>query len=74
MKQDPIKAMVLELILNCTGGILSHNFLEKLALSSKMHNFYFIIDEIITAGRTGTILYTLLMPKAFIDRVMYIAF
>ena len=25
------------------------------------------------AGRTGTILYTLQMPKAFIDRVMYIA-
>ena len=38
-----------------------------------MHDFYFIIDEIITAGRTGTILYTLQMPKAFIDRVIYIA-
>eukprot|EP00957_Ditylum_brightwellii_P099534 7581954-Ditylum_brightwellii.AAC.1 len=25
------------------------------------------------AGRTDTILYTLQMPKAFIDRVMYIA-
>jgi 4-aminobutyrate aminotransferase-like enzyme len=72
MKQDPIKAMVLELILNCTGGILSHHFLEKLAILSKMHDFYFIIDEIITAGRTDTILYTLKMPKAFIDRVMHI--
>eukprot|EP00957_Ditylum_brightwellii_P128608 9810470-Ditylum_brightwellii.AAC.1 len=38
-----------------------------------MHDFYFIIDEIITTGRTGTILYTLQMPKAFIDRVMYVA-
>eukprot|EP00957_Ditylum_brightwellii_P200492 15284429-Ditylum_brightwellii.AAC.1 len=38
-----------------------------------MHDFYFIIDETITAGRTGIILYTLQMPKAFIDRVMYIA-
>ena len=73
MKQDPIKAMVLELILNCTGGILSHHFLGKLAILSKMHDFYFIIDEIITAGRTGTFLYTLQMPKAFIDRVIYIA-
>jgi adenosylmethionine-8-amino-7-oxononanoate aminotransferase len=48
-------------------------FLGKLAILSKMHDFYFIIDEIITAGRTGTILYTLQMPKEFIDRVMYIA-
>eukprot|EP00957_Ditylum_brightwellii_P000899 71860-Ditylum_brightwellii.AAC.1 len=38
-----------------------------------MHDFHFIIDEIITAGRTDTILYSLQMPKAFIDRVMYIA-
>eukprot|EP00957_Ditylum_brightwellii_P169751 12920904-Ditylum_brightwellii.AAC.1 len=38
-----------------------------------MHNFYFIVDEIITAGRTGTVMYTLQMPKAFIDRVMNIA-
>eukprot|EP00957_Ditylum_brightwellii_P031364 2377280-Ditylum_brightwellii.AAC.1 len=73
MKQDPIKAMVLELIPNCTGGILSYNVLEKLAKLSKMHNFYFIINEIITAGRSGTILYTLQIPKASIDRAMYIA-
>eukprot|EP00957_Ditylum_brightwellii_P136166 10384753-Ditylum_brightwellii.AAC.1 len=38
-----------------------------------MHNFYFIIDEVITTGRTGTSLYTLQMPKVFVDRVMYIA-
>eukprot|EP00957_Ditylum_brightwellii_P012803 967727-Ditylum_brightwellii.AAC.1 len=38
-----------------------------------MHDFYCIIDEIITAGRTGKILYTLQMPKAFIVKVMYIA-
>eukprot|EP00957_Ditylum_brightwellii_P123885 9443893-Ditylum_brightwellii.AAC.1 len=37
-----------------------------------MHDFYFIIDEIITTGRTGTILYTLQMPKAHIDRAMFI--
>eukprot|EP00957_Ditylum_brightwellii_P209771 15363185-Ditylum_brightwellii.AAC.1 len=38
-----------------------------------MHNFYFIIDEIITTGRTGTILYTIQMTNAFIDRMMHIA-
>eukprot|EP00957_Ditylum_brightwellii_P008109 614913-Ditylum_brightwellii.AAC.1 len=38
-----------------------------------MNNFYFIVDETITAGRTDTILNTLQMPKAFIDRVMYVA-
>eukprot|EP00957_Ditylum_brightwellii_P124170 9465300-Ditylum_brightwellii.AAC.1 len=38
-----------------------------------MHDFYFVVDEIIMAGRTATILYTLQMPKAFIDRVIYIA-
>eukprot|EP00957_Ditylum_brightwellii_P137225 10462686-Ditylum_brightwellii.AAC.1 len=38
-----------------------------------MHDFYFIVDEIITAGRTGRVLYTFQMSKAFIDRVMYIA-
>eukprot|EP00957_Ditylum_brightwellii_P038201 2888075-Ditylum_brightwellii.AAC.1 len=38
-----------------------------------MHDFYFIIDEIIMAGGTGAILYTLQIPKAFIDRVVYIS-
>eukprot|EP00957_Ditylum_brightwellii_P181898 13858059-Ditylum_brightwellii.AAC.1 len=38
-----------------------------------MHDFYFIIDGIITAERMGTTLYTLQIPKAFIDRVMYIS-
>ena len=70
---SPIKTVVMELILNITGATLSDSFLEKLAELSKIHNFHFIIDEIITAGRTGTILYTLQKPQSFIDRIMYIA-
>jgi hypothetical protein len=67
--KKPITVLVLELILQFTGATLRPCFLEKLATLSEKHNFYFIVDEILTAGRTETILYTQQMPQTFQDRV-----
>ena len=69
----PIKVIMLELILANTGGRLSESFLKKLALLSIHHDFVFIVDEVLTSGRTGTVLYTQQMPEEFQNRVHYIA-
>jgi len=73
LNETPIKVLMLELILVATGATLSTSFLNKLAQLSIHHNFYFIVDEIITSARTGTLLYTQQMPTTFVDRVLYIA-
>lgn len=69
MAGQPIKVLMLELILAGCGGTLSLLFLEELARLSTKHDFVFLVDEIMTGARTGTVLYTTQMPKVFIDRV-----
>ena len=66
---NPIRVLMLELILAGCGAVLSITFLEKLAKLAAKHQFYFLIDEILTGARTGQVLYTLTMPKVFVDRV-----
>lgn len=66
---NPIRVLMLELILAGCGAVLSISFLEKLALLSAKHQFYFLVDEIMTGARIGQVLYTLTMPQLFVDRV-----
>jgi hypothetical protein len=52
---------------------LSDKFLTKLGKLSSHHNFFFIVDEVLTCGRTGEFLMTNSMPDSFQSRVQYIA-
>jgi hypothetical protein len=68
----PIKAIILELILAGNGASLSNRALSKLALLSVKHDFSFIVDEIMTGGRTGTMLLLLEKPPEFIQCVTHV--
>ena len=72
-QDTPIQVIVLELILASTGAMLSKFFLKDFAKLSTHHNFVFIVDEVLTSGRTGTVLYTQQMPEEFQKRVYFIA-
>ena len=68
----PIKALFLELMLAGNGASLSRRTLEKLAELSIHHDFTFIVDEIMTGGRTGTLLYAQQQPTKFLERVSHV--
>jgi hypothetical protein len=70
----PIKAIFLELVLAGNGASLSDRALEKIALLSHKHDFSIIVDEIMTGGRTGTMLHLLTKPKEFIQCVSHVTF
>ena len=62
---DPIKGLVMELVLAGNGGTLSHCFLIKLAALSVEHGFGIIVDKIMMAGHMKLMLLTLQKPKEF---------
>ena len=68
----PYKAMFLEPILAGNGALLSHAFLIKLGKLARHHKFHLIVDEIMTGGRTGKMLYTHLLPNDFQKVVSHI--
>ena len=68
----PIKAIFLELVLAGNGASLSDHALHKIALLSMKHNFTIIVDEIMTGGRTGTMLLLLTKPAEFIKCVSHV--
>jgi len=68
----PYKGLLLELILAGNGALLSTRFLLKLAALSVKHGFYFVVDEVMTGGRSGTLLFTLQQSEAFRKRVFCI--
>ena len=71
MDGRPIKGIVLELVLAGSGASLSQRFLLRLAQMAVQHDLYFLIDEIMTGGRSGSSLLLLLsQPKEFIERVI----
>ena len=72
IKGTPMKCIMLELMLAGNGAHLSDRALEQLALLSIKHNFKFIVDEIMTGGRTGTMLYLHSKPKIFVERVSHV--
>lgn len=65
-------SLFFELMLAGNGAILSDRSLSKIAILSRKHNFTIIVDEIMTGGRTGTLL--LLETKAidFIQCVSHV--
>jgi hypothetical protein len=71
-KGTPIKCIMLELMLAGNGALLSDRALLQLAHLSTQHDFMFIIDEIMTGGRTGEMLYLQKKPSLFIERVSHV--
>ena len=73
LKERPVKALILELILAGCGAVLSDRFLRELANLSRHHDFFIVVDEILTGGRcTSDFLVTKEKPKEFIDRVSHV--
>jgi Aminotransferase class-III len=68
----PFIAILLELILASNGAILSHRALVLLGELAAKHNFYFIVDEIMTGGRTGSMLMMENTPIEFSTRVTHV--
>ena len=72
MMGTPYKCILLELMLASNGASLSDRALSRLAALAEKHNLDFIVDEIMTGGRTGSILMLDSKPKAFTDRVSHV--
>ena len=67
-----IKAVFLELVLAGNGASLSDRALEMIAVLAKKHDFTIIVDEIMTGGRTGSMLHLLTKPTNFIKCVSHV--
>lgn len=72
IKGQPYKCILLELMLCGNGAILSDRALKILGKLAEIHDFTFIVDEIMTGGRTGTMLLLETKPKMFADRVSHV--
>lgn len=72
LKGCAYKCILLELMLCGNGATLSDQALIMLGKLSVIHDFTFIVDEIMTGGRTGTMLLLETKPKAFVDRVSHV--
>jgi len=60
-------------VLAGNGAILSNRALIQLALLAKHHGFRIVVDEVMTAGRTGPhLLRTLVAPDQFQDVVSHV--
>ena len=68
----PIMALFLELMLAGNGASLSDRALSKIAILSRKHDFKIIVDEIMTGGRTGTILLLTTKPIEFVNCVSHV--
>ena len=66
------RALLIELVLVCNGGILLDEVLINLAKLMKYHNISIVVDEIMTAGRCGRFLLTTGKPKEFQNQVSHI--
>jgi len=72
MRAKPYKALFLELMLAGNGAILSNHALIAIAKLAVHHQLSVIVDEIMTAGRTGRMFYLLSKPQPFISVVTHI--
>jgi Aminotransferase class I and II len=68
----PIKALLLELVLAGCGATLSDRALQMLAKLAKQHNFVVVVDEIMTGGRTGSMLLLSQKPECFRSVVAFV--
>ena len=69
---SPYKGILLELMLASNGATLSTRALTLLGKLAKEHKFYFIVDEIMTSGRTGSMLMIENTPTEFSSRVTHV--
>jgi adenosylmethionine-8-amino-7-oxononanoate aminotransferase len=68
----PIMSLFLELILAGNGAFLSDRSLNKIAILSKQHYFKIVVDEIMTGGRTGSLLLLTTKSINFISCVSHV--
>ena len=61
----PLKVLLMELLLAGNGGMLSDGALTRIGILARHHNFCIILDEIMTGGRTGTMLLLSQKPLEF---------
>lgn len=67
-----VRCIFLELMLAGNGAMLSDRALSKIAKLSVLHQFTVIVDEIMTGGRTGSLLMLQTKPDAFIKCVSHV--
>ena len=72
MRRQPYKALLLELMLAGNGAILSNRALVAIGKLAVHHGLRIIVDEIMTGGRTGGMIYLLTKPKSFQVQVTHI--
>ena len=72
MTRQPIRGLLLELILASNGAVLSDRALVMIGQLAKHHHFGIVVDEIMTGGRTGHLLLTLTKPNDFVSSVTHI--
>ena len=68
----PIRTLLMELILAGCGAGLSNRALTRLAILAAHHKFNIVVDEIMTGGRTGTMLMVQQTPLCFQEVVVYV--
>jgi hypothetical protein len=72
MKGHPYKCILMELMLASNGAELSDRALIMLGKLAEVHNINFVVDEIMTGGRCGSMLMVLSKPKIFTSRVTHV--
>ena len=72
MKKTPIRALLMEIALANNGSTLSDRALSMLGELASLHGFKIIVDEIMTGGRTGSMLLSTSKPSVFVDAIAHI--
>lgn len=68
----PTRVLFLELVLCGNGSMLSKRALKGLGRLAKHHDFWILVDEVLTGGRCGTMLLLQQQPKIFRERVSHV--
>jgi hypothetical protein len=69
---SPFKSIFFELILHGSGAMLHPRFLKTIVKLARTHQLAIMVDEIMTGGRSGKMLYIQHCPKEFIRNVSYV--
>jgi hypothetical protein len=72
MQGLPYTCIMLELMLASNGAELSDRALTMLGNLAEQHNLSFVVDEIMTGGRCGSMLMLLSKPLNFLNRVSHV--
>ena len=73
LQKRPVRGILLELMLAGNGASLSDRTLARLGKLASHHDFWFIVDEVMTGGRVdGSFLLVQQAPQEFKERVKYV--